>query len=422
MSERLMIHNFAGIQEIDISLSDINILIGPQATGKSICAKVLYYFKSFVTNLFTAIETEQTKRQFDQAVIQKFETYFPSQSLGNGDFSLRYEVDDTFIEITRQNGKVRLTYSDYYKQELKTWRSILRTALEKVDNENQTLRRFDALRVIRRQFLNAQEQKLGAMTTYSQVFIPAGRSFFAILQSSIFSFLSSNKAIDPFLAEFGSFYEDIKTPRWLNIPRDESDKKLKARIDDLTESILQGKHVIEKGGDFLRLADGRKISLVNSSSGQQEMLPLALILESIPFLRLAGGAGNVVYIEEPEAHLFPTAQQKIVQLIATIFNQSRIPVQFIITTHSPYILAAFNNLMYAGNISSRLPSDQMSRLGRVVPEEQFVNLNNMQAYSLHDGTCTSIISQETGLISTTMLDDVSDELALQFDRILDFEE
>ena len=43
MPERLMIHNFAGIQEIDIALSNINILIGPQATGKSMCAKGLYY-------------------------------------------------------------------------------------------------------------------------------------------------------------------------------------------------------------------------------------------------------------------------------------------------------------------------------------------------------------------------------------------
>jgi AAA ATPase domain len=284
------------------------------------------------------------------------------------------------------------------------------------------LRRFDAIRITRRHFFTVQAQRLGKITTYSQVFIPAGRSFFAILQSSIFSFLSSNKAIDPFLTEFGSFYEDIKTPRSANIPREESDRKLKSKIDNLTETILQGKHVIEKGRDFLLLSDGRKISLASSSSGQQEMLPLALILGSIPFTRLTGSSGNVVYIEEPEAHLFPTAQRSIVNLIATIFNESKIPVQFIITTHSPYILAAFNNLIHAGNVSSKLPSNEISRLEGVVPEEQLIKSDNMRVYSLHNGTCESIISEETGLISTNLLDAVSDELALQFDRILEIEE
>src|SRR5947207_2222982 len=99
MPERLIIRNFAGIKEIDIYLGDINVLIGPQATGKSICAKSLYYFKSFLSDFVTAIETEQTKRQFDNTFLQKFENYFPSQNLEGKDFTLRYEVDDTFIEV-----------------------------------------------------------------------------------------------------------------------------------------------------------------------------------------------------------------------------------------------------------------------------------------------------------------------------------
>ncbi|NET05121.1 MAG: AAA family ATPase [Symploca sp. SIO2B6] len=46
MMERLLIENFVGIKKLDIELKKINILIGPQASGKSVCAKLLFYIIS----------------------------------------------------------------------------------------------------------------------------------------------------------------------------------------------------------------------------------------------------------------------------------------------------------------------------------------------------------------------------------------
>lgn len=421
MAERLIIKRFAGIKEIDITLSDINVFIGPQASGKSVCAKSLYYFKSFVSSLLTAVENEQTKRQFDKDFLQRFEHYFPSYRLNDNDFLLRYEITDLFVQVESAKSKLKLSYSEYFAKELSNWRSTFRRSRDNPEHSEQALSNFEAIRLIRRRYFAIQAQQLGEVATYAQIFIPAGRSFFAILQNSIFSFLANNKAIDPFLTEFGSFYEKIKYPRVTNSPRDEEGNRLKSKIDRLTESVLQGRHIFEKGHDFLQLTDGRKIGLENSSSGQQEMLPLALILGSIPFTRALGSGGNTVYIEEPEAHLFPTAQRSIVNLVATIFNQSKVPVQFIITTHSPYILAAFNNLLQAGNTAVKLDGVSLERLERIVPEEQLLQSASIRVYSLHQGLCQSIMSVETGLISTNLLDAISDELATQFDHILDIE-
>ncbi len=47
MIEKLRIENFAGISLLEIELNEINILLGPQALGKSITAKLLFYFKFF---------------------------------------------------------------------------------------------------------------------------------------------------------------------------------------------------------------------------------------------------------------------------------------------------------------------------------------------------------------------------------------
>jgi AAA15 family ATPase/GTPase len=418
MSERIIIRNFAGIKEIDLELRQINVLIGPQATGKSITAKTIYFFKAFLNDLFTAIEGDLNKRKLDADFLKTFTTYFPVHALEETPFLLRYEANDTFIQVEQVKGKPKLSYSDYYNKEFNLWKSQLRSRLEEAKNSTKISSRFDTIRNVRRSFALNQAKRLGRTAAYGQVFIPAGRSFFAILQSSIFTFLSSNNALDPFLAEFGAFYENTKLSRRVS-PLREDDKRLKIIIDNLIESILQGKHVLEKGKDYLITVDGRKISLANSSSGQQEMLPLALILSNIAFVRRFEIIGNVVYIEEPEAHLFPSAQKDIVDLVATIYNRSRSPVQFVITTHSPYILTAFNNLLQAGNLQSTLSEEELPKLEQVVPTERQLKYEQVRVYSLNHGSCESIIAEDTGLITTSIIDEVSDQLAIQFDQLLD---
>lgn len=121
----------------------------------------------------------------------------------------------------------------------------------------------------------------------------------------------------------------------------EDEKLMKQKIKPLVEKILCGQYFDEKGEDFLKTLDGRKISISICSSGQQETLPLVVILSTVPFLQTIG-RGQTIYIEEPEAHIFPTAQKHIVELIATVFNSKSDGLQFFITTHSPYILTATN--------------------------------------------------------------------------------
>ncbi len=43
--EKLLIHNFAGLKEVTIEVSPITGFIGPQASGKSVIAKLLYFFR-----------------------------------------------------------------------------------------------------------------------------------------------------------------------------------------------------------------------------------------------------------------------------------------------------------------------------------------------------------------------------------------
>src|SRR4028119_1857329 len=105
MAEKLIVKNFAGIKDLEIEIKRINILIGPQASGKSVCAKLLFYFKNFVREILSVVENEQTKRDLDSSYSKKFEEYFPPDSWGNYDFFIRYEISNVFIEVSRKIGR-----------------------------------------------------------------------------------------------------------------------------------------------------------------------------------------------------------------------------------------------------------------------------------------------------------------------------
>ncbi|MBD2580276.1 AAA family ATPase [Oscillatoria sp. FACHB-1406] len=428
MTEKLTINNFAGIKELKIEVKRVNILIGPQASGKSICAKLLFYFKSFVWEIVSVIENEKTKRTLDSNYARVFQEFFPPESWGEGVFSIKYEIEDVFIAIERDahnKEKVCVIYSDFFQKELSSLRRFFKLNRQIKEDSEVQYRDFDVFfrtqQLLRDRLVTSLSNTIGEEAAFLQLFIPAGRSFFANLQSNIFSFLSSNNAVDPFLRNFGSIYENIKyiESKTSNSIEKKERKDIQEEISSLIESSLCGKHLRVKGQDFLESKDGRRINVANSSSGQQEILPLTIMLPALIFL-VESAPGRTVYIEEPEAHLFPKAQRNIVELISTVFNARNDKLQFFITTHSPYVLTAFNNLLQAGLLYQEKDESIHERLGKIVPRYKSLNVDHLSAYVLIDGSGSSIICPETKLIDAQIIDSVSDDLAIEFDKLLDF--
>lgn len=426
MAEKLIVKNFAGIEELEIEVRKINILIGPQASGKSVCAKLLFYFKNFIWEIVSTVQNEQTKRDLDSNYSKRFKEYFPPESWGNNNFFIKYEVSDISIQITRihnNKSEFSFSYSDFYKKELKELRNCRKRLKEKASKDRQYVI-LDITSMFRDDLTeHIMKHSPVPEVAFSQLFIPAGRSFFANLQSNIFSFLSSNNVLDPFLRAFGSTYETMKSIRYhfgSRIKKQSGEgKDIQDEIDRLVEKVLCGKHIHEKGKDFLEVADGRRISIANSSSGQQETLPLAIMLATLPFfINSRSSPGRTVYIEEPEAHLFPSAQRDIIELIATVFNQRKDQLQFFITTHSPYTLTAINNLLQAGLLYNQADQKAFNELKKIVPRYKALMTRDLSAYTLADGKCSNIICADTGLIDAKVIDAVSDELAIEFDKLL----
>jgi predicted ATPase len=414
MSERLIIENFLGLKNIDMEVRDINILIGAQSVGKSVCAKLLYYFKICIHDFYNLNFISKTKREFDNALSESFYRYFPKQFLGTSEFKIRYEIGTAYIEIYNKNN-INISYSDIFSDSRKTFKKELQKIQDNAKNSKSIRIQHDQSTPIFIEFLEQINQELGNPTGFYQTFIPSGRSTYSFLHKNIFTFLSNNAPIDTFLIAFGGFYESIKDFYLLNRETKGTSKQIKKILNQL----LSGTYIKVREEDYIALNDGRNISVISASSGQQEILPLIIILDC--FIKDIIPNSNTLYIEEPEAHVFPTSQKLIVELIAYAYNLSKSPLQFFITTHSPYILTSFNNLMRAGILQKKLSPEKLKKLYKIVPENQIIDPDKVRAYTLEDGKLISLLDNEYKIINANTIDDVSNELGEIFSSLLDME-
>ena len=402
---------------MDFDFKSINILIGPQGSGKSVTVKLMYFFKNFINEIVKNIENEESKRDLDKNQKEIFLNFFPKETWPKDDFLIIYKNNITSISLKKVDSKIIFEYSENLKKLLKKGKKIYTSEKAKYANDHK-ISNFRFKRELSDKITKCIQEELGVESTFEQFFVPAGRSFFANIQSTIFSFLSDNRSLDPFLIEFGSFYESLK--RYYNdiIVNNNSHQRQDKEFDELISQILNSNYLREKEKDYLIHKDSRKVNLTNASSGQQETLPLIIILKALNYISSSGG-GFTLYIEEPEAHLFPTAQKRIVELLARTFNSKNRNFQIFITTHSPYILSSFNNLIYAGNLAENIKYS--TRVEEVISPKEYLESYLFSVYSLRNNVRSYLIDEETKLITTTILDSVSDDISIEFDKLLNIE-
>jgi len=123
------------------------------------------------------------------------------------------------------------------------------------------------------------------------------------------------------------------------------------------------------------------------------------------------------FIEEPEGHIFPDMQQELVRYFTELANSDQLQPHFTITTHSPYILSSFNNLLEAWQVAASKP-EAKGEVAKLIDERYWVRPSDFKAYCIHDGKLDSIMDEETGLINGKYLDGVSSEIGSQFDELL----
>lgn len=421
--EKLVISNFLCIEHAEIEIKKINLFIGPQAQGKSLISKLIYFFKEYPSTIIEAVEHGAfIKEEFDQFVLGKFIKIFPKYTWVDSSFRVAYECDHFSVSITNSltdnessgKSKLVLTLQGY---------DVFLAAFNKFLAEYKNFDEAFSYSNFKHGGIDGEAILMEWMdTNYLEtcLYVPAGRTFFATLEKNIFSFLRHGISIDYFLTLFGEDYQATKECIRSGLYENSSVTiEQKNRLENLVNQIIDGEFLFENQQSWIINKRGR-INIADASSGQQEALPLVLLLSKIPYSTF-----RHFIIEEPEAHLFPVAQNDIVLLVANAYNWKKEYGlgfnSFTIATHSPYILTAFNNLIQAGNVAASKNYQDLDALRQIVPESEWMDFNDVTAYIVDNGTVKSILNQELKLIDANMIDEVSNHLADKFRELLGME-
>ncbi len=461
LMQKIIIKNFGPIKYAEIEVKKILVLIGEQASGKSTIAKLIYFFKTIQEDLFSQIYRDKQNQYLDinsdilSPIQQKFYNFFgPTNNLPDFEITFYYSFNENkFLKLSNdENKKMKISPIDTFI------------------NEKFTILASDIKFRLRQEYLNInknrniqplikEEEKIKyAQQLYDLLndlfqnkqrdllFIVAGRS--ATVAYPIFekyfsqsieinlkqnipidNYERSSKTLDEILLEkfiekfvrvkdifkkFRNFegliesYSENNIKEKLYQVKNKIDKILKGeyRIDDLGEKILFNKETEEY------------IYLSNTSSGQQESIR---ILQDI-FLNILDNTKVLRILEEPEAHLFPIAQKQLIELLALMVNQND-DNQLIITTHSPYVLTVFNNLLFANRVVEKNPSTELE-VAQIIPQDSWLSAKDFSAYSLGNQSvsqetnyCEPIFNQEKGTIQQNYLDTVSELLGGDFQAL-----
>lgn len=453
--QKIIIKNFGPITEAEIELKKSVVLIGEQASGKSTIAKLIYYFKSLREDLFNKIYNQSSEAEFFdfdyvQSLIfparEKFYDFFGStHHMKNFEIVFYYSTESNkYLELTlNKNKKLHPKFSNEFKLgELGSHIRGIRNLLpENIDRENaseilaynqEKLKYAERLSyLLKDTFCCDQDDNLfivagrNATVGYSESFekqflINAHLQYEesykkkqqTIDETLMLDFMDRVVSMKGMFKKFGDFENYSKA---IEVSKESELIIVINKIND----ILKGKYLIDNYGEKIEFDSKTKehVYLSNASSGQQEVIR---ILQDI-FLSVAQNKKILRIVEEPEAHLFPMAQKRVIELLVQMVNRNK-NNQIIITTHSPYILTVFNNLLFAQRVITKNPELE-SEISLIIGKEARLNSSDFSAYVLdvdrNNGKiiAKSIVDKNTGMIEQNYLDTVSEILANEFNAL-----
>lgn len=411
MQEKIIIRGFAGLQNLEIDLKRLTLFIGPQASGKSVVAKLLYYIRSFSEDAINALSQKKVFEAFQDERLHKFDRYFPPVFRSLNGFEIDYSLNGHHVVI-RGGKKISLVI------DAPQWRQAYQTAHDsfKASTEASSLQPnyVTPIMVMASEFFNFLQVKM----PYPQIFVPDGKGDYLSYYESTLTVQQpfAYNLADPFLADFSTVY------RWARKVLSEQYPDWKEDLGkDVLKSIIRGELVEMDGETHVKTEDGRLVSLRFSSSGQKEMVPVFKMLAFLMWLEASSTPDQITpfYLEEPETHLFPESQVKVAELVAQVLNKTK-RNQILMTTHSPYVAASLNNLLYAGQLATAHTS-LIKEISAIIPESKWLRQDEFTAYRFEGGEAKNAIDSETGMLLAEVIDQASDRVGQAFEQLIELD-
>jgi hypothetical protein len=400
---RLTVRNFSVIKDATIDFGKITVLIGPQASGKSLLCRLEFFFSQYLPEFANNVARRHPSfKELGDAIQSRFTDWFPVKTWSNQRAEIAYTSDSYSFSVSVEPLKnvPQFNFSADFSSDFANW--VVSEHEKRAGSGDQLPR--------------------GPYSQNGSIYIPSGRIFYSTPNKGFVS--ASSKQLDWVTQRFST---EIDFEYRAMIASSLESANLLHEFGEQAAKILRGRVVSSSvGPQFQQASDSRILSFDFLSSGTVELLPLLN-----PISKLVAGAsipdylggpesnGVSIFVEEPESGLFPSSQYELMRLFAWLASSPTLDLGFVVTTHSPYILSAFNNLIEAGQVVRDHP-ELRTEVARIVPEQYWIKDGDFKAYSIHDGKLESILN-ESGFVEGNYLDQVSDVIEKEFDQLLRLE-
>lgn len=428
--QKVIINKLGPIDHCEFEVNDFMVFMGPQASGKSTIAKTVFFFKN-VKNLLLL--------QINNKINRINHSLLPSEDVMELSIKNRLikQLRSVFLQTfgstwhMDDNMSIEFFYSDqmylkiYLKDDARNPNYIwieLSMRLSTFLNSLDAVAEADLVQA----YLNG-DIKRNAEAIFADdsevIYIPAGRSMMTLFSTQIMymysmmnddqkrsldyctqNYLERIMQLKPSFA--ASLQSQIKSKIAL------TDEKINITIlrlcEDMIRQILQGEYRNVDGEERLQVTSDRYVKINFASSGQQE----AVWILNVVFYYLLNHKKSYFIIEEPESHLFPNAQKLMAEFISLAQTDGN---KVLVTTHSPYILGAFNNLLYADRISKEVDQDA---LNRIIGKDKWLDFDQLSAFYVESGSIRSCLDEEFRAIKNEVIDEASDVINDDFDKML----
>lgn len=395
---KLIIKNFGPVINSELELKAVNLLIGEQSIGKSTIAKLI----TIMTDIFSLnmVIRYGHKGWSDQLKSYGLDIY------SKDDYHIQYEWFEKEIHliltITNKEASISLTKG---KTSIKDTDKITKTlaGLKPIFHQEQFLSQLkdlvdNAKGAKPKDWISSLQQLV-----FNSIYIPAERNFFSFFSKALPALNLVRESIPQNLLRFSLEYQNAKSA-----------------YNNYDSPLLNVSYEYDGSDDyFTDHSSNQRNRLSYASSGIQSTIPLLLVLQYAVNKR----EYSSFVIEEPETNLFPDKQVSLLRhILKTVNSNGR---TLTITTHSPYLLSALNNSLFAGLLIKKYGEGINKELAEIIDKDCCLTQDECSVYSLGESVngkdfyCKSVVDPETGMIDSNALDGVSLSLSAEFSKLED---